>query len=341
MANSWFSQHIISTRLKEGNTFLDSIDKFINWDSLLSILRLVHLRDTTKLGRKSYPKDVMLKALLLQQWYILSDVELEHCLRDRLSFIRFCGLTLEESVPDHSTICRFRNKLINKGLHSQILAEVNRQIEMIGISIKSGSVVDASLIRAHSRPNRKEYIDVEPTGDEEQSCERSIPELTREESKDPDARWIKKGKKSVYGFKANVSVDITTGLVQNIITTPANVHDVRSFPQLIEELDLDEGSSVLADKGYSSVANRKLVRAKKLKSGIMFKRYKNDILRNIKTRFNRVVSKSRYIVEQTFGCLHKHYGFGRTQYVGLAKTDYSLTMRCTAFNLKKAVKLKL
>jgi len=327
MANSWFSQNIIETRLKENNSFLDSIDKYINWSSLLHILKSVHLRDSSHLGRKSYPKDVMLKALLLQQWYNLSDVELEHCLRDRLSFIRFCGLNLEESVPDHSTICRFRNKLISGGLHIKILAEVNRQIDNSGVSIKSGSVVDASLIRAHSRPTRKDYIDIEPTGDEEQSVDKPLPKLTREESKDPDARWIKKGKKSVYGYKANVSVDLESGLVQKIITTPANVHDVKSFPKLIEELDLAEGSSVLADKGYASKANRELLRHKKLKPRIMFKRYRNDTLRKIKTRFNRAVSKSRYIVEQTFGCLHAHLGFGRTQYVGLAKTDYFLTMR--------------
>jgi len=339
MINSWFSQNIIEARLKKGNPFLDSIDNFLNWDSLLHILKSVHLRDDSHLGRKSYPKEIMLRAILLQQWYNLSDVELENCLQDRLSFVRFCGLTLEGSVPDHSTISRFRNKLIRKGLQSKILSEVNRQIEENDIIIKSGSVIDASLIKAHSRPRRKEYLEVEPIGDDKQADKKS-PELKREESKDPDARWLKKGKRYVYGFKANISVDVTTGLVQHIITTPANVNDTKTFPALVERLELEAGLGVLADKGYASKANRELVRSKGLKSGIMFKRYKNDILRDIKTRFNQFVSKSRYIVEQTFGTLHNHLGFGRTQYVGLTKTDYFLTMRCVAFNLKRAIKLK-
>lgn len=339
MIDSWFSQNIIEARLKKGNHFLDSIDSFLNWDSLLQILKSVHIRDDSHLGRKSYPKEIMLRAILLQQWYNLSDVELENCLRDRLSFVRFCGLTLEGSVPDHSTICRFRNKLIDKGLHSKILLEVNRQIDENNITIKSGSVIDASLIQAHSRPRRKEYFEVEPIGDDKQADNKPL-ELKREESKDPDARWLKKGKRYVYGFKANVSVDVTTGIVQHIITTSANVNDTKTFPDLVERLELETGLGVLADKGYASKTNRALVRSKGLKSGIMFKRYKNDILRDIKTRFNKFVSKSRYIVEQTFGTLHNHLGFARTPYVGLTKTDYFLTMRCVAFNLKRSIRLK-
>ena len=338
MSNSWFSHQIIEERLKNGS-FLDLVDEFLNWSPILASLEQVHLRDITQTGRKPYSKIVMLKALLLQQWYNLSDVELENCLRDRLSFMRFCGLTLEESVPDHSTICRFRNKLINKSLHETIFSEINRQIENRGVSIKSGSAIDASLIRAHSRPNRRDYIELEPTGDEEQKQDQKPFEFTRVESKDPDARWIKKGKKSTYGYKANISVDITTGLVQSIITTSANVHDTKTFPALIDKLDWEAGQSVLADKGYSSKTNRELLREHLLKPFIMFKKYKNDPLQVIKTKFNKAISKHRYIVEQTFGCLHAHYGFGRTKFVGLKKTDYFLTMRCAAFNLKKSVVL--
>lgn len=339
MANSWFSQSIIEQRLKNGHTFLDSVNKLIDWDALLVPLKHVHLRDTSNRGRNSYPKLVMLKALLLQQWYCLSDPELERCLCDRLSFIRFCGLNLEESVPDHSTICRFRNKLIEAKLHDKIFEEVNHQIANRGVSIRGGAAVDASLIQAHSRPRRKDYIEIEPTGDDEQSPTNSTVKFTRVESIDPDARWIKKGKRSVYGYKANASVDLATGIVQKIVTTSANVHDIKTLPELIEHLHLEEGSPVLADKGYSSKAIRELLRQNNLKPRIMFKRYKNDILRDVKIRFNRRVSKGRYIVEQTFGCLHAHYGFGRTRFVGLQKTDYFLTMKCVAFNLKKLAKL--
>ncbi len=161
--NSFFSV-LIEERLSNYNSFLDKIDSLINWEKLQGLMCHLHARDLVKKGRKTYPKVTMLKTLLLQQWYNLSDVELENCLRDRLSFIRFCGLELEESVPDHSTISRFRTKLIETELYKTIFLEVRNQLEEHGLSLKSGSVVDASLVQAHSRPHRKDYIEVEPCG---------------------------------------------------------------------------------------------------------------------------------------------------------------------------------
>lgn len=330
---------LIDERLKDSNSFLDKIDDMIDWKKLRVLMYNIHHRDSVKKGRKPYPKVTMLKAILLQNWYNLSDVELENCLRDRLSFIKFCNLNLEDDVPDHSTISRFRKKLMNANLFESIFCEVRDQIEEYGLSLQSGSVIDATLIDAHSRPHRKEYIEVEPTGDEESSTEKPDVTLIREESKDPDARWLKKGKRCIYGYKTTLSVDPETGLIQSIFTTPANQHDTHNLSTILEELDLSEGSPVLADKGFASKANRDLIRSYGWKSFIMFKKYKNDILRELKIRFNKRVSKVRYIVEQTFGCLHRHLGLSRTPYVGLEKTNYFATMKCLVFNLKRATVL--
>lgn len=332
---------LIESKIQNINPFLQEIDKIINWDILLGLLDNIHVRDITLKGRKPYSKLIMLKAIMLQMWYNLSDVELENCLHDRLSFMKFCSLDLEDNVPDHSTICRFRNKLINISVHKNLLKEVNTQIEQHGVSLKSGAVVDASLINAHSRPRRKEYVEIEPTGDQKSSQKESEVKLIRVESHDPDARWLKKGKRVVYGYKGNISVDKESGLVQSVVTTSANVHDIKSIPALLTDLNLPDGSPILADKGYSSASIREQIRTKKWKQFIMYKRYKNDVCRELKIRFNKSVSKFRYIVEQTFGCLHQHLGFSRTPYVGLAKTEYYVTMKCLAFNLKRASKLIL
>ena len=333
--NSFFSI-LIKERLKDSNSFLDKIDEMIDWKKLKLLMYNIHLRDSVNKGRKPYPKITMLKAILLQNWYNLSDVELENCLRDRLSFIKFSNLNLEDTVPDHSTISRFRKKLIESNLFDSIFYEVLIQIEQHGLSLKSGSVIDATLIDAHSHPHRKEYIEVEPTGDEEASTEQTEVTLIREESKDPDARWLKRGKRCMYGYKATVSVDPVTGLIQRLSTTPANQNDTRNLAPILESLDLPEGSSILADKGFVSKDNRDLIRSYNWKSCIMFKRYKNDILRELKIRFNKRVSKVRYIVEQTFGCLHRHLGLSRTPYVGLEKTNYFVTMKCLVLHIKRA-----
>ena len=89
--NSFFSI-LIQERLKDSNSFLDKIDEMIDWKKLKLLMYNIHLRDSVDKGRKPYPKITMLKAILLQNWYNLSDVELENCLRDRLSFIKFCNL---------------------------------------------------------------------------------------------------------------------------------------------------------------------------------------------------------------------------------------------------------
>ena len=341
MSNDWYTYNVINSRIGNDFSFLSKVDQIINWEPLLDLINNIHIQDITKQGRKAYPKLVMLKAILIQSWYNLSDVELENCLKDRLSFIQFCNLSLNRPVPDHSTICRFRNKLCNANIHKKILETVNFQISSLGLNIKSGSVIDASLIQAHSRPNRKEYVEVEPSGDEAISEKLIMKKLVREESKDPDARWIKKGKKSVYGYKANIGVDTETGLVQNIISTPANVHDIKTIPGLLKLIKLPKSACISADKGYSSKSVRQLIREMQCKPLVMFKKFKNDLLQKVKIRFNKAVSTKRYIVEQTFGCLHAHYAFGRTKYVGLEKTDYYLTMKCVAFNLKRMLSLIL
>jgi transposase, IS5 family len=167
------------SKIQNINPFLKEIDKIINWDVLMDLLKKIHVRDVTLRGRKPYSKLIMLKAILLQMWYNLSDVELENCLYDRLSFMKFCSFDLEDRVPDHSTISRFRTKLIKNNVYKSLFKEVNNQIEQHVVSLKSGSVIDSSLIHSHSRPQRKEYVEIEPTGDQEPSQKEPEVKLVR------------------------------------------------------------------------------------------------------------------------------------------------------------------
>jgi IS5 family transposase len=96
----------------------------------------------------------MLKALLLQQWYSLSDAELEEAINDRVSFGKFLGLSLEAPAPDHTTLCRFRNRLSAAGLATPLFAEFERQLELRGLLLKRGTMIDASLVDTVHRPRR-------------------------------------------------------------------------------------------------------------------------------------------------------------------------------------------
>jgi transposase, IS5 family len=134
------------------NRQLERIAALVDWTSFERLLGAV---DAAPVGRPSYGPVVLLKSLLLQQWYRLSDPGLEEALSDRLSFRRFVGLALADAVPDHSTLSRFRSQLSRRGLAEQLLAELNRQLDARGLMVKSGTLIDASLVAADCRRPHK------------------------------------------------------------------------------------------------------------------------------------------------------------------------------------------
>ncbi|MDR2504092.1 MAG: transposase [Deltaproteobacteria bacterium] len=158
-------------------SFLDGVDAMMNWKRIEKLLHSRLGRDdkVVRAGSQPYPALIMFKILLLQQWYGLSGQETEFALLDRISFSRFTGIALSESVPDHTTICRFRNLLVEKVLLEPLLDEVNKQFARQGKLVKKGVAVDASIVTSAARPRKQveiEYVakdreeDAAPTTDE-------------------------------------------------------------------------------------------------------------------------------------------------------------------------------
>ncbi len=127
------------------NGWLDRIDSIVDWPAVVKVLDGIYASDE---GRPSYPLVTYVKLLLLQQWYGLSDPGLEEAVDDRLSFRRFAGLPLDEGVPDHSAIWRFRQELAKAGLAEAAFAEVGRQLDARGLIVRSGTLIDATLMEA-------------------------------------------------------------------------------------------------------------------------------------------------------------------------------------------------
>jgi IS5 family transposase len=120
---------------------LDRLSGLVKWYRFEKLL--AHLRDGGP-GRPGYPALVLFKALLLQSLYGLSDRELEEALADRLSFRRFVELGLEETVPDHTVLNRFRNLLLQEGLLETLFGELDRQLEKAGVMLKRGTTPHSS-----------------------------------------------------------------------------------------------------------------------------------------------------------------------------------------------------
>ena len=328
-----------SQRKRKKPMVLDGINAMINWTRIEKLLRkkLGRSEEPTT-GASCYPALLMFKILLLQAMYNLSDEATEEALTDRASFARFAGISLDEDAPDHTTICRFRNMLIQKNLLQKLLDEFNNQLEKQGKLITKGVALDASVIESAARPRKR--VDIEKIAkdrEEPDSSEVVEYKTTTTYSHDVDAAWLKKGKKSHYGYKIHTVVDTKDGFVLAAHATPANMSDTGQFERLLAEANLPENTRVFADKGYTSKRNSEALKNRKLKDGIMARAFRNSPLMPLDKQRNRLISKKRYIVERAFGTLKEVHGVARASYIGVVKVQAEFLLSAMAYNLKKAL----
>jgi IS5 family transposase len=156
-----------------------------------------------------------------------------------------------------------------------------------------------------------------------------------EQSADPDATWLKKGKKSQFGYRSYLVVDAQDGYVRGVHTAPANQSEMMHFEAAIDGAHI-EANRVYADKGSASNANRQFLRKQKIKSAIMHRAYKNKPLSSRQKLANQLISKKRYIVEQCFGTIKRLFRMGRASYFGTTKVNAQVILKSICMNLKKA-----
>ena len=305
---------------------LCKIDALMDWPLFSPILKRGLGR--SGVGPQGYNRLVVFKCLLIGQWHGLSDPKLERALKVRLDFMIFCGLDLHAPVPDETTHCRFCNKaLVKGGVYDDLLAEVCRQIEEHGLKLKEAeaAIIDATLVQSAARARTH----IEAPEDRAEGEAPDDPQMHF--STDPDARWVKKGSKSTLGYKAFARTD-EEGFVDKVHTIPANQAESPQFETMIDGANAQR---VLADKAYASKANHARLRGKH-RDGIMRKAARNRPLRASEKRFNKLISKCRFRVEQCFGTMKRLFGLHRARYFGVGKTHAQLAMAAIGQNLLKA-----
>ena len=292
----------------KGGARLERITGTIDWsvlDDLLGELR------ASRTGRPGWPPLAMLKALLLAQWYGLSDPELEDALADRLSFRRFVGLPLDGGVPDETTLCRFRNELVRRGLTERLLAAVDAQLAGRGLVLKRGTLIDASLVEADA--DVRKGPDGQPV------------------TVEPEAGFAKRRGKTYFGFKAHLAVDEGSGLVRRAVLTPANVNE----SVVADALPIGDEAAIYADKGYDSAARRALLAERGVFDGIMRRGHPRRPLTAEEVARNRALVPIRSAIERVFGTLKRSYRWTRVRYRGLARNAAHLDLLCLALNLRR------
>jgi transposase, IS5 family len=318
---SFAEQSIVGGSGRNGQ--LARIDGLLEWGAIERELAQLH---AAKEGRPAYRPLLLFKALLLQQWYQLSDPGLEEALYDRLSFRRFVGLGLAEEVPDHSTLSRFRGRLAARGWGEQLLAALNRQLEQRGLLLKRGTLLDATVVAAAVKPPAGPKGTVAPGAGAPQ---------------DPDAQWStrKDGVRREYhfGYKAHLGVDEGSGLVRKAVMTGAKVNESVVADRLIS----GDEACVYGDKAYDSAARRALLAQLGIADGIMRRAWWGTA-RNPDPQLvarNRALAGVRFAVERCFATLKRWYGFRRVRYRGLPRNALQLYLLCSALNLRRALQL--
>lgn len=309
MTLACFSELMVTQKTK-GSTRLEKIESLINWKRL--DYRLKKILSRSGMGPTGYPPQTLFKALILQNLYGLSDPMLEDMLYDRMSFRRFCGLSLNSKIPDETTICRFRGTL--KGQTDKLFSLVMADLASQGITLKSGAIVDATVIQSAVK---------DPCGGEVNAL-------------DPDAGWTKKGGQFHHGYKAHVSCD-TQGLIKDVMVTGANVHDGNVLGQLLDGSE----SEVYADKAYGSKKNRKLLEENGIKDRLMYKKtVQKGKQPNWQIQLNKLWSPTRNGVERIFGHWKSIMGVTRCRFIGEDKVQAHMDLLALTYNLMRATKLK-
>ncbi|MEB1652423.1 IS5-like element IS1646 family transposase [Xanthomonas campestris pv. campestris] len=275
--------------------FLAEMEQVVPWQQLLGLVA-PHYPVSGRPGRQPYALATMLRIHLLQQWYALSDPAMEEALHEIPTLRRFAQLGGLDNVPDETTILNFRRLLETHGLAARMLEAVNAHLARKGQSLRSGTIVDATLIAAPSSTKNADH------------------------ARDPEMHQTKKGNQWYFGMKAHIGVDEFSGLVHHVHCTAANVADVTVTHTLLHGKE----DSVFGDSGYTGADNREELQDCEAAFFIAAKRSVLQAIGNKRERareqrWEHFKASVRAKVEHPFRVIKRQFGYTKVRYRGLAK----------------------
>ena len=286
-------------------------------------------------GRKPYDVILMFKILVLQTLHNLADEQLEYLIRDRLSFMRFLDLGLEDPVPDATTVWLFREALAKAGLIAKLFVLFNQHLEAKGYIARGGQIVDATIVSAPTQHNSR--------GENEAIKAGKTPEGWQEKpaknaQKDKDARWTKKDDQSFYGYKNHIGIDRTHKLIRRYAETDASVHDSQKLDDVLDKSNT--GAEVWADSAYRSAEIEAKLKTKGYKSRVHRRARRNRPLSRREQAGNTTRSRVRARVEHVFG--HQHTSMGGTivRTIGIVRARAKIGLMNLVYNISRLVQLE-
>jgi IS5 family transposase len=291
--------------------------------------------DRSKGGRPSYDAVVMFKILILQRYYNVSDDGIEYAILDRLSFMRFLGLGINDPVPDAKTIWLFRDTLTSGSMIEKLFAHLDKLLDKDGIIVHKGKLVDASIVEVPIQRNSRD--------ENKQLKEGDVPEDWSDNKlrqKDTDARWVTHNGKSAFGYKNHIKADSKTKLITGYEATTANVHDSEVLEDLLDKKE-DSGQPLHADSAYRSEDLEKACIKKGIISCIHEKGYRNKPLSKRQQQRNKKKSKTRARVEHIFGFMTNTMNEMYLHYRSFVRNQAGIGLMNLTYNLFRLVQLRV
>ena len=286
-------------------------------------------------GRKPWDEVLIFKALVLQALYNLSDDAMEYQLRDRLSFMRFVGLGLEDAVPDAKTLWLYREALAKAGAVEGLFALFDGHLKAKGYLAMGGQIIDATIVPAPRQRNSRDDNALVKAGETPPEWE-SHPAKNRQ--KDKDARWTKKHGRSHFGYKNHINIDRRHKLVRRYAVSTAAVHDSQKFDDVLDANNTAGG--VWADSAYRSAGIEEKLAERDLKSHIHRRGSRNKPLTARQEAANKTRAKVRARVEHVFGNQHNSMGGKFVRTIGIVRAGVKIGMQNLAYNMRRLVVLE-
>ncbi|NDD45342.1 MAG: IS5 family transposase [Synechococcaceae bacterium WB9_4xB_025] len=308
-----FSDYELTTAKKQTKRekFLSEMEAVVPWQALIDLIEPHYPKASKKGGRPPYPLATMLRIHLLQQWYSLSDPAMEEALIEVPTMRRFAGIELiSDRIPDETTILTFRHLLEKHKLGEQIFETVKAHLSERGMTMRQGTIVDATLIAAPSSTKNKEG------------------------KRDPEMHQTKKGNQWYFGMKVHLGVDSENGLIHSVETTAANVHDLTPAAELLH----GEETVVYGDAGYQGIEKRPEMQGRGIGFRVAMRPGNrralpdtpegrvDDLIETAKAHF-------RAKVEHPFRVIKRQFGFQKTRLRGMLKNGCKVKVLAALSNL--------
>ena len=313
---------------------LEKLNKHIKWENLRGILTKTLKKDSQGLGgRPPFDYVMMFKILILQKLYNMADDKTEYQIKDRLSFQRFLGLQLCDTVPDAKTIWHFREELNKANILDTVFYRFVEQLENKGIITRNGSIVDATFVDVPRQRNTKKENDEIKEGKVPVEWEKEGNEHKMAQ-KDVDARWTTKNSERHYGYKNHIKIDKKSKIITKYRTTSASVHDSQELKNLIEE---GKDRILYGDSAYTGKEVQSCIPLT-VQNCIHEKGYRNHPLTKRQERSNKKKSRTRVRVEHVFAAIN-HFGGIFIRTIGIKRAEFQIGLMNMVYNMTRYVYL--